>query len=222
MLSEVLDIAEKIIMIVGVAAGLISGSYLAWKRFKERISVHAPDGVYSRVTKENKSPSLMTSAEIIIHNGKDEYISITDALATLKYNREKLTPASGVSNIVFSARPTNLNILPLNIPPRQSVNVKFNFEFGDLDYLLVDRIKLAHFAGFIDKKVPLYIADEREILRDWENHPLKMLLSIHIDADKIMKILICLWNSEIIAHLVGTISVTKLAEIERDFLEKDT
>jgi len=220
MLSEILNIIEKIIAIFGGTAGLIAVSYLLWKGFKGRISVRASDGVYNYFTNENKSSGLMTSAEIIIHNGKDESISITDALATLKYNEKKLTHAPHISNIVFSTKPTNFNILPLNIPPRQSAGVKLDFKFGDLDYSLIDRIPSAHFLGFLGK-VPLLFADEREILRNWEKYPFKMLLSIHIDGDKIIKVPVSLWNAKTKTQPVGTIGVIKQAEIERDFLEKD-
>ena len=217
MASEILSTIEGIFTIIGSASGLIALSYLAWSKYKRRVRIIPSKGI-SHYSDDKKSSLLSASAEITIHNSKDESISITDIVATLRYNEEKRKQKQYHGEVLFSEKPKEIDGLPRNVDPHKSEKIKLNFEFRNLDYLLIDRAPVAHFVGFLNGDVPLVISSEEEFEKYWEYHPIKMLISVHINGDKLIKTPILLLDARIKEEpQTGTLGTIDMARIEKDF-----
>jgi len=219
MVSEI-SIIEGIFTIIGSASGLIALSYLALRKFRRRIRVFPSDGIFNYFIDKKKSSRLAAEIEITIHNGKDESISITDIVGTLKYSKDKIAHKQNVTELFFSEKPKNFDILPINIDARQSARIRLNFEFLGLDYSLIDRKIRATFFGFLGK-VPVVISDEREYIDEWETHPLRLLLSVHVNGDRLVKTVASLLDKRIREQpQTGTLGVIDVKKIEKDFWDE--
>lgn len=210
---EIIKLTIQIVSVVGGISGFIS-LFLFIKKFRAKIKVHPAYGSF-RIDKNTKR--LNSSVGLIIYNGKEEPIAITDASATIRYNAEKFRN-SQEQRMAFSCKAKNLKAIPTNVGVHESAKLNLSFVFDNVNVDILDRFGTAHIMGFY-QDVPMVIVDERENQLNWDKNPIMLLISLHINGDKIHKMVVPLFNMELQQeHLRGSLNAIDIARLEKDFL----
>ncbi len=226
-----IDIIEKIILLGGGFAGYASFVYLLWKKFKKEIRVYGISGNYE-VEKSNKDQktslsNLKSTIDVGFLNNSDETVSITDVVGTLRYNKElyerSISSRVDVPRIprAYSIRPENFEeVANFSVEPHKVIKKTITINFPDMIPNLVDRIGFAHFAGFLNKKrkAALFTADERELKEKWGEHPLYLLLSVHVDGKGILHTHVPLYRKGQ-RVVLGTLDVVNIERIRTEYQE---
>lgn len=229
----IIDIVEKVILLGGGFAGYASFTYLLRKKFKKEIRVYNISGNYeaeksNEINLKNRTISLSnikSTIEVGFLNNSDETVSVTDVVGTLRYNKG-LYERNISSKVDFpripralSKRPDNFHeVANFSIEPHKVIKKTIVINFPNMILNLVDRIGIAHFAGFLDGKIPIFTADERELKERWSEHPLDLILSVHIDGKKIIHTSVSLFRKgdRVVS---GTLSVVDIERIKQDYQE---
>jgi hypothetical protein len=214
---------------LNLAVGLISGvpgylsaAYLLWNR-RKGTRVYAISGVYE--TEQSSSKDLVnikTTIEIGFLNESDQSISITDVVGLLRYNKGLYDDVFSSINTptpseVYSEKPENLQeAMNFSIPPHQTVKKTIMITFPDMRLMLVDRVGIARFGGFLDGKIPCYVAHETELKEKWTANPLALRLLVHIDGRKIHRTFVPLFHKSN-PSMGGTLLLTEIEKEKMDY-----
>ena len=220
------EIFADIILPLGSLAGYISSFYLLWKRLRKGIRVYPISGTYGTIPSESeKLFHIKSTIQIGFLNHSDQTISITDIIGTIRYNKELYDKEFSSINTstppeVYSERPTNFHdAVNFSVPPHETIRKTIVIVFPNMFPDLVDRIGLAHFAGFLRGKTPLLNVYETELKEQWSAHPLDLLLSVHIDGKRIYDVQVSLFRIGD-QSMSGTLNVIDIERVKQDFREE--
>ena len=213
----------EIIQLGGGLAGYVSIFYLLLRKLRNKIRIYGVSGTYeAEKTKNNGFYNIKTTVEVSFLNGSDKTIAITDVIGFLRYDKrlyEKyLSSLIDVPHIpeVYHQRPRNFReAANFNVAPGEVVRESFEIVFPNMLLDLVDRMGVAHFSGFLNGKIPIFSVYERELKEKWSDCPLYMLLSIHINGEKIRHLHVPLVKSE--RESIGTLSIIDVEKIKMAF-----
>jgi hypothetical protein len=220
-----IELAYELVTLGGAVAGYASTLYIVLKRIKKRIRVYDVCGTYeTRESGHKGSADINVMIDVAFLNDSDETVSITDIIGTLKYNKELYDKATSSINVpripdVHSARPENFDqVVNFSISPHETIKKRLKITFPNMIVDYVDRLGLAHFGGFLDGKIPFLRVEETELKEKWSEHPLTLLLSIHVDGKRKYHTYVMLWkNNEKAAS--GTMSIIDIEKIKKDYRE---
>jgi hypothetical protein len=225
--SEALSETLKTIFTIGGGlAGYASFVYLLTKKLRKNFRVYDLGSFYKTKNSQREGFQDVTAKiRLAFLNDSEEGITITDIVGSLRYNKEffeRMTSPINPKRIdeVIVARPTKSeDIVHFTIPPHATIKKEIELVFSSLIIECIDRIGLAHFAGFIDGKTPFLRVDERELKEKWHLHPLIMILSIHVNGKKKHHKLIGLWgNADNISH--GSLNMIDIEKIKKDIRDR--
>jgi len=220
------------------ASGGLSGivtSWYYWKRFKKKIEVIPLGSCYkvgevvvydatcdAAEFKSNESlDKLLVELNFLVINDSEISISITDALALMKYSKSKIRVNIGYPKGVIVAKPALANKLPIIIQPHSSKKIKLEFNFKNIKLNLIERCGYAYFMGWLNG-VPTFFMSEIEKERKWDSLPLDVRLVLHIDA-KVKKIIdFCVLNDKQFKEEYmgsGTLGLVDTERAKKEFWE---
>lgn len=223
-----IDSLIQIITLGGGLAGYASLVYLILKKFRKDVKIYSISGTYN-VEECGDEGYYNINATIVVGflNNSDETVSVTDVVGILKYNLElyekRILSQIDVPHIskVYTKRPDNLEeIMIFSIEPHKVTKKTIKITFPNIILDLVDRSMIAHYRGLIDGETAFYTIDEKELKEKWSDHPLLILLSVHIDAKKLVNTNITLTkeNSKRV-RASGTLSYSEVEKIKKKFSE---
>ncbi|RLF43260.1 MAG: hypothetical protein DRN18_00540 [Thermoplasmata archaeon] len=235
---DVVSIISSIIGATGGASGWTL-TWFYWKKFKRRIKVTPLHSWYSKTRKfsidddgsyriveitegrKDKNKILMEINLLIVNDGEIS-ISITDAIAMVKYSKDKL-PALQYTQAVFEAHPLNVDYtLPFVVKSHEAKKLQLFYEFKNINVDLLERVGFAKFLGWLRGEVPIVIADEREKEKLWDTLPLQTLLLLHVDAEETENIYIPVFPEDHkIEQKLITLDAIQVENIKRKFWSGD-
>ncbi len=213
----------EIIQLGGGLAGYVSIFYLLLRKLRKKIRIYGVSGTYEVEETETKGfYNIKATVEVNFLNGSDETIAVTDVVGFLRYNKKLYEKyLSSLVNVplipeVYYQRPRNFReAANFNVAPGEVVRKSFEIVFPNMLLDLVDRMGIAHFSGFLNGKIPIFNVYEKELKEKWSDCPLHMLLSIHINGEKMRHIHVPLIKSE--RESLGTLSIIDVEKIKMAF-----
>lgn len=159
-----MNLTLDFVKVFGGVSGFIA-LILFIKKFKGKIKIYQSYGYYQVIEKK-----LIITVGLIVYNGKEEPISITDISACLKYNKEKFK-SSQEKKMTYSSKSVHFKNFPTNVSPKQSAQINLKYIFNNIQVDLLERFGTARILGFY-QGVPTLIVDERENELNWNKNPL--------------------------------------------------
>jgi len=212
-----------IISSVGGIFGIISCAYLLWKKITGKVKILYSYGDFSvESVDQNDMSKLSAKVKMGITNTKNEIVSLTDIIGTLKYNKEKYEKNNLEKKSIrpFSARPSSTDPkIPIILRQNETTEINLDFLIDDVHLPSIDRIGIAHFLGWI-RGVPWLVADERELQNNWDNMPLQMLLSVHLNGKEVKQSLAAINLEGTLREFRSkTLNVVEVSRIQNKFLK---
>jgi hypothetical protein len=173
---------------------IVSVGYLYWKKSRKNVRIYPISAIYtSKKSSKEGFSEIRVKIEMGFLNNSEEAVSITDIVGFLNYDKTKYVKAiasqPNISKIpmVNSSRPNNFQeTANFSIPPHETVKRTIVMDFKDIVLTLVDRMGVAHFAGFSKNgKLGTWIVIEGELEEKWNEYALDFLMAIHINGNKI-------------------------------------
>jgi len=203
--------------------------YTLRKKSKKTVKAIGFSGLYKLAKAPNsKSEFLTGSVQLSLLNDRDDSVVITDIIGHVHYDKERykkndemIIKSTPHQLPYISAPPQNFDqVIPTVIKPHEAVKIELIFTFPYIFSNLLYRAIPARFGGFIGEN-PIMVSDEREYIRNWDNLPITMYITLHIDGKEDIKAIISLEkeNPENIYTLRGTYWSTDIARIGRDIWE---
>jgi len=195
--------------IIGGIYAIYAGSQKVWKKFTGNVEMlYARGGFYNAKV----SGSAVISVGLVNH--KDVSVALTDIIGTFKYDKTRWKRDKANPDRVFSIRPKIEPSLPLNIEPEEAIGLKLHFEMGRVQLHALERFGIAQFLGF-ENNVPVAVIDMSQNGKEWEQLPVLMTLSIHVNGKDVLSVEAPL--DPVIGNTddsPGSLSVVRIAEIE--------
>jgi hypothetical protein len=213
-----LEPVNTVIALVGVITGSFSLFLYWWKKRTRTFRMLDIIGFYDLDDSKIKGFNDVTAfVKVGFYNGSDETISVTDIIATLKYDKDryKALVSTGVSGLeeAYSARPSNFDdVIPLNILPYQTVKKELEIKFPTTFLDAIHRYPIVDFVGFLENSRPLYFHDEKKFIKNW-------LLTVHVNAREEHRRFIFLFKKGETGPS-GTFLLQDIKRFEKDYIEK--
>lgn len=163
-------------MIVAILA-IIGGGYSIYQIINgitRRLVIKSNIGVYGIQSISGLGNKLFVSTKINFLNSKNETITITDIVGSIKYKTgERFTEKTNSREDIF----------PIVIKSKEAKQSDLDFIFEDVNLDTIVRDSIFHFKGFMEGD-PVFLIDEKEneISQD---KPIRFHLSFHINNDTV-------------------------------------
>jgi hypothetical protein len=192
--------SENLVQLISLGGGLagyvsiVSVGYLYWKKSRKKVRIYLISATYkSKVSSHEGFSEVTVNIEMGFLNDSEEAVSITDIVGFLNYDKSKYDKAiasqPNISKIpmVYPSRPNNFQeTVNFSIPPHETLKRTIVMNFKDVVLSLVDRMGVAHFAGFNKRgNVGTWIVMVDELEEKWNEMALDFLMAIHINGNKI-------------------------------------
>jgi len=232
-----LEYFSYILGFIGALGGLsgVATTWYYWKRFKRKIKIIPLESWY-KISEEiefdatrnyttfragiNQDVSFV-ELNFLVVNDSEVSISITDAVALVKYSKDLLKVDRGYSQTVFGFKPAIPTKLPITIKPHHAERIKLEFNFKGIKIELLEREIFKYFTGWLDD-IPIFIVSEFEKREKREQLPIILRLILHIDAREKKFVDFHVFNAEQFKKLysgTGTLSIVDIEEAKKEFWE---
>ena len=208
-INIILTVIGLIIALGGGIAGFIS-IYILWKKSKAKLKVIITKANYF-LDKKN----LIINAVINLKNERDIPESITDLVASIRFDKEKKRKEMPWG---FSAPPIFPIDFPILIPANSVKSINLKFVFPKLELSSIDRIGEARFMG-IYGNTPVLVADERDFQKRWDELPLFLRLDLHINGLDTIKTITGAYKAEKNGLISGTFNSIDIGKIQHEFIK---
>lgn len=214
MVYELINVILTIIGLVIALGGGVSGFialYMHWKKSKAKLKIINTNAHYF-LEKKN----IIINAVVNVRNEKDVPVSITDLIASIRFDDDKKIKETPKG---FSVSPIFPADFPININPNTSQAINLKFVFPDIDLDAVDRMGEARFIG-IYSNTPVLVADERDFDLKWKELPLFLRLDFHVNGSENIKTIFGAYKTDKLKMLSGTFSSIDIGKIQHEFMRK--
>jgi len=209
-INLVLTIIGLIIALGGGIAGFVA-VYILWKKSKDKLKIITTKANYF-LEKKN----LLVFAVINLQNDKDTPQSVTDLVASIRFDKDK---KDKIMPKGFSVSPVHPVEFPISIPAHSSYAINAKFVFPEVELYSIDRAGEARFMG-IYENTPVLVADERDFEKKWDQLPLLLRLDLHINGSTSLKTIAGAHKIEKASMISGTFNSVDVGKIQHEFIKE--
>jgi len=208
-LSSALNILPTVLGAGGGLAGFLA-LYLHLKKSRKKLKIVSHNSKYHFDEKEN----LLVDITLNLINEKDTTQSITDMIASIRFDKMKKSKSMPKG---FSVSPILPQKLPIHIKAHNSECINMRFVFPGVEISSIDRMLETKLLGFY-KNIPILYAKESDLDDKWNDLPLLIRLDLHIDGNKIINTSIGACKSDSKKIIGGTFNSIEVSKIQQEFI----
>jgi hypothetical protein len=226
--------ADSIIssLIPAIITGLLAsipGFYSIYLQIKKSIrhvkAVGYQAGYKVGIIEGTQFEVLIGKVKLTLLNDRDDSVTITDIIGTIKYDKKKydkhdemIIKSTSHELPYISVIPQNFSkVIPIIIKSHEAIKIDLDFVFPQVIVNLLNRSGHAKLKGFIGG-TPIVEADEIQFIKEWDNLPLIMYITLHVDAKENIRTMVLLEkeDSQNIPDERGTYSAVEIAIIGKN------
>lgn len=212
MVYEIINVILTIIGLIIALGGGVSGFialYLYWKKSKAQFKIISSTAGYF-MDKSN----LIIDISMNVINEKDIVQSITDLVASIRFDKQKKLKDTPKAFSVSPIFPINM---PINIQPNHSESISMKFVFPDVDVPSIDRLGMAKFVGIINN-TPVLVAKESDFDEKWNELPLLVRIDLHVNGSVNLNTIVGAHKLTKGKMISGTLNSIDIGKIQHQFV----
>ena len=166
-----------ILQIIVAILAIIGGGYSIYQIINgttRKLVIKSNIGVYGIQSISGLGNKLFVSTKINFLNSKNETITITDIVGSIKYKTgEKFTEKTNSREDIF----------PIVVKSKEAKQSDLDFIFEGVNLDVITRYTISHFKGFLEGD-PIFLIDESESDLS-KDKPIQFFLHFHINGNRV-------------------------------------